>query len=147
MPRQVYAVLAGALLLVYFQVLLPLPQPCQKISVLNLIVVRLEFLGCTLYSLSPKISDGFEMCIAHRTYLEYPAVLPFFCTLLNLSGSFTGTMGTIDDVVRTSFRSAFLCSLVFFETFVSDTGQERKRRVIRRELVVGCLDLTDFCAF
>jgi hypothetical protein len=31
---------------------------------------------------------------------------------------------TIDDVVRTSFRSAFLCSLVFLETFVSDTGQE-----------------------
>lgn len=53
-------------------------------------------------------------------------------------------MRTIDDVVRTSLRSAFLCSLVFFETFVSDTGQERKRRVIRYGRTVQSLDLTDF---
>lgn len=54
-------------------------------------------------------------------------------------------MRTIDDVVRTSLMSAFLCSLVFFETFVSDTtGQERKRRVIRCELIVQSLDLTNF---
>ena len=71
MPRQVCATLADALLLVYFRVLLPSPQPFQKISVLNLIAVRLNiFLQCTMYSLSPEISDGFKMCIAHRPHLE-----------------------------------------------------------------------------
>jgi hypothetical protein len=70
-PRRVYAVLACALLLVFFQVLLPSLQPCQKISVLNLIAVRPNIrLRCTVYSLSPEISDGFKMCVAHRPYLE-----------------------------------------------------------------------------
>lgn len=32
-------------------------------------------------------------------------------------------MRTIDHIVRTSFKNAFLCSLVFFETFESVTGQ------------------------
>lgn len=72
MPRQVYAVLADALLLVYFQVPLPSLQPCHKISVLNLTpAVRPNiYLQCVVYSLSPEISDGFEMCIAHRPNLE-----------------------------------------------------------------------------
>lgn len=125
-PRQVYAVLADALLLAYFQVLLPSPQPCQRISVLNLIAVRPDVsVSCTIYSLSPEIPDGFEMCVAHRAYLEYPAVLPFFCALLNLSRSYWDD-GNDGLGVRTSFKSAFLCSLVFFETFVSDTGSSQR---------------------
>lgn len=50
----------------------------------------------------------------------------------------------VDDVVRTSLRSAFLCSLVFFETFVRDTGQERKLDVTGSQTIVWTLDLTDF---
>lgn len=50
-------------------------------------------------------------------------------------------METIDDVVRTSFRSAFLCSLVFLETFVSDTGQKFVSFAANQ---LQCLDLTDF---
>lgn len=80
------------------------------------------------------------MCVAHRPYLEQPTVLPFFCALLYLSRSLR-TMETIDDVVRTSFRSAFLCSLVFLETFVSDTGQKFVSFAANQ---LQCLDLTDF---